>query len=237
MAALPVAGVMGYTHAGNIISNTSGPTIVEATTLMSSSNWGNRRWRAYSGSAYIQGLSSLNAFVYRSIASVTNGSTSGGATSWVQDGVFRGAGLKDTSPQGNFGFARRLNQIGIRRFSAGESVSASDVSLGTGALNAEFNLGSSWGWTSNSTTTFHGDWGGTGRGYAGFSPNWRNHNWAGWLDIGWDGNTLRIFDWAYATTGGQISMGEGATAIPGGAGLAALAIGAAGLRRRRKRSA
>ena len=83
------------------------------------------------------------------------------------------------------------------------------------------------------------------RGYAGFQITNEGEQGFGWIDIGWDGETLTIYDWAYNTDGsilaGSIDMdgdgdGDGST-IPGGSGLAALAMGAAGLRRRRKRSA
>jgi MYXO-CTERM domain-containing protein len=58
----------------------------------------------------------------------------------------------------------------------------------------------------------------------------------GWIDIGWDGDTLTIYDWAI-NTNGSIHVGQTTTAVPGATGLAALAMGAAGLRRRRKRAA
>ena len=60
----------------------------------------------------------------------------------------------------------------------------------------------------------------------------------GWLDIGWDGDLLTIYDYAFilndSIEAGQTSS---STAVPGAGGLAALAMGAAGLRRRRKKSA
>ena len=60
----------------------------------------------------------------------------------------------------------------------------------------------------------------------------------GWLDIGWDGDLLTIYDYA-AFLGDSIEAGQtsSSTAVPGAGGLAALAMGAAGLRRRRKKSA
>ena len=57
----------------------------------------------------------------------------------------------------------------------------------------------------------------------------------GWMDIGWDGDVLTIYDWAL-NTNGSIHVGQ-TSAVPGATGLAALAMGAAGLRRRRKRVA
>ena len=60
----------------------------------------------------------------------------------------------------------------------------------------------------------------------------------GWIDIGWDNDSLIIYDWA-VNFDGQIVAGqtEAAAAVPGAGGIAALAMGAAGLRRRRKRTA
>ena len=60
----------------------------------------------------------------------------------------------------------------------------------------------------------------------------------GWVDVGWDNGSLIIYDWA-VNFDGQIVAGqtEAAAAVPGAGGIAALAMGAAGLRRRRKRSA
>ena len=59
----------------------------------------------------------------------------------------------------------------------------------------------------------------------------------GWIDIGWDGDVLTIYDYAVNFEGtiraGQTSL----AAVPGAGGLAALAMGAAGLRRRRKQTA
>jgi MYXO-CTERM domain-containing protein len=59
----------------------------------------------------------------------------------------------------------------------------------------------------------------------------------GWVDIGWDGDVLTIYDYAVNFEGtiraGQTSL----AAVPGAGGLAALAMGAAGLRRRRKQTA
>jgi hypothetical protein len=48
----------------------------------------------------------------------------------------------------------------------------------------------------------------------------------------WTTNTVTVFSWSYDDTGNPITIGP--TAVPGGAGLAALAFGAAGLRGRRR---
>ena len=76
------------------------------------------------------------------------------------------------------------------------------------------------------------------RGYLGFAGVGDDAAGFGWFDIGWDGDALTIYDYAVNFVGG-ITAGqtEAASAVPGAGGLAALAVGAAGLRRRRKRTA
>ena len=82
-----------------------------------------------------------------------------------------------------------------------------------------------------------GDWRTDGeemRGYLGFESGGAE----GWIDVGWDNDSLVIYDWA-VNFDGQIVAGqtEAASAVPGAGGIVALAMGAAGLRRRRKRTA
>lgn len=82
-----------------------------------------------------------------------------------------------------------------------------------------------------------GDWRTEGeemRGYLGFESGGAE----GWIDVGWDNDSLVIYDWA-VNFDGQIVAGqtEAASAVPGAGGIVALAMGAAGLRRRRKRTA
>ncbi|MCH2141340.1 MAG: hypothetical protein MK100_09980 [Phycisphaerales bacterium] len=63
----------------------------------------------------------------------------------------------------------------------------------------------------------------------------------GWADfsVSSDGLTLTLHGWAYDTTGGSILAGqtEASTPVPGIGGLGALALGAAGMRRKRKKLA
>lgn len=83
------------------------------------------------------------------------------------------------------------------------------------------------------------------RGYLGFEMSDGGSGvYYGWFDISVSRNglqrgvskiTMTIHGWAYDDTGGSILAGQTtATAVPGGAGLAALAFGAAGLRGRRR---
>ena len=88
-----------------------------------------------------------------------------------------------------------------------------------------------------------GEWASLGvddevRGFVGWGMESADGTTFGWMDVGWDGDVLSIYDWAFSTNG-SIAAGQTSevSAVPGGTGLAALAMGAAGLRRRRNRSA
>jgi hypothetical protein len=79
------------------------------------------------------------------------------------------------------------------------------------------------------------------RGFVGFRFDNGGTDNFGYFDVEWSrdgvgqGSTLTvtIHGWAYDNSGAAITIG-GATPIPGGTGLAALAIGAVGLRGRRR---
>ncbi len=80
-------------------------------------------------------------------------------------------------------------------------------------------------------------WGASGRGYVAFKIEDFGKTYYGWLDIETQEDasknlTVTIHGWAYST--GSILAGASPVAVPGGAGLAALAFGAAGLRGRRR---
>ena len=76
------------------------------------------------------------------------------------------------------------------------------------------------------------------RGFVGWEFENGSETIYGWMDVAWDGEILSIHDWAFSTDGGILAGQTSAlTAVPGGTGLAVLAMGAAGLRRRRKRGA
>ena len=89
-------------------------------------------------------------------------------------------------------------------------------------------------------TTYDGAWGADG-GYVAFalgSGADRRFGWMHFTNITMD--TLTLNGWAYNdVAGGAIMAGqtEAATAIPGAGGLVALACGAVGLRRRRRKPA
>ena len=129
----------------------------------------------------------------------------------------------------------------LRRFEASSSIGAGDTSFQAGVLE----IAATWStfYVDASGQTFSsagssGEWALDGEsesryfaGFYGYSADLEADGY-GWMDIGWDGTTLTIYDWAF-NTDGTIHVAS----IPGGSGLAALAMGAAGLRRRRKRSA
>jgi len=79
------------------------------------------------------------------------------------------------------------------------------------------------------------------RGFVGFRFDDSGTTLYGYFDVEWSRTgvnqgsilTVIIHGWAYDNSGAAITIG-GATPIPGGTGLAALAIGAAGLRGRRR---
>ena len=87
-----------------------------------------------------------------------------------------------------------------------------------------------------------------GRFYVGFGFNGTDplqgespDFYAGWIELtlGQDGDfmSLTIERWAYESTPGQAASIPGGTPVPGAGGLLALALGAAGIRRRRERVA
>ena len=147
----------------------------------------------------------------------------------------------------NFGDLDSTHFIGTDAFKGLVEMYSADQLIGSSNFNAQSgyaNLAKSFAFEgSKSSSSFSsGDWaigmgsGEEARGFAAFAVQDEGEMSYGWLDIGWDGDTLTIYDWALST-GGSIRAGQTAIAVPGTTGLAALAMGAAGMRRRRKRSA
>ena len=80
--------------------------------------------------------------------------------------------------------------------------------------------------------------GGEIRGYVGFELTGLSGGVStmyGYFDVGydWTTNTVTVYSWSYQDDGSPITIGP-PSAVPGGVGLSALAIGAAGLRGRRR---
>ena len=148
------------------------------------------------------------------------------------------------------GTANNLGQSPVRNGqllaqSAAISAAAAGEWKSTVGLNfGEARVGS---WTNPVNATAAPRWStdnatGSTTGYLGFrfqsSGNWLY----GWMEIevfkdlaNQNSISIRVNGWAYDNTGASVLAGVGgASAIPGGAGLAALAFGAAGLRGRRR---
>lgn len=141
----------------------------------------------------------------------------------------------------------RFRQAMTNRLVAGDVVGASDVFVASGAL-----VGSSASIVSSNFAKWvpatAGPWGALSgaaiRGYLGFRFSDNGVDvFYGYFDLeisrtGDDANSslsVTVHGWAYNSIAGQsITIGS-PSAIPGGAGLAALAFGAAGLRCRRRR--
>jgi MYXO-CTERM domain-containing protein len=134
-----------------------------------------------------------------------------------------------------YGLAKRFNQSSV----IGGSISKLNPSIAKLAMTVSTSFVDSQ--SSQSSFAQIGEWaveeGEESRGYLGFAhfDEETGSIGFGWMDIGWDGELITIHDWAF-NTNGSIHVGQ-TTAVPGGTGLAALAMGAAGMRRRRKRVA
>ena len=92
--------------------------------------------------------------------------------------------------------------------------------------------------SSSSFGEFNGD--GEERGYIGIYMETKESHGFGWLDIGYDfaSNTLTMYDWAFNDDGDLYAGHDTPPAsVPGPTGLLALAVGAAGIRRKRNRVA
>jgi hypothetical protein len=98
------------------------------------------------------------------------------------------------------------------------------------------------GGSSHGDTSGFGDFNGEDeeRGYIGIFMDNKESYGFGWLDIGYDfeSNTLTMYDWAFNDDGDLYAGHDTPPAnVPGPTGLLALAVGAAGIRRKRNRVA
>lgn len=258
MAAVPAAGMSGYAMAD--IIHYGGATIkVERSHQSGTAGDGGARYFGSSSLGLPQGFGGGNGvginmsmsaslsseFAYAGAAMrlgmLSNGGLSNlafavcGSTSSGQLGGLAGSFFGDT-PTG------ACNLLHI--FQAGDAITGRAAEFGVGgmvALSASARA-TAFGDVIVDESTAVGEWaasnGEEARGFVGWSFDTSDGTAFGWMDVGWDGETLSIFDWAF-NTDGSIAAGQmsEATGVPGGAGLAALAMGAAGMRRRRKRSA
>ena len=103
---------------------------------------------------------------------------------------------------------------------------------------------SGWSYESDSDSERNstGMMAGGDRGFLALSFNLNGETVYGWADIrlSYYGKTMTVYSWAFEDSGGAIVAGQtegGGTPVPGLGGLAALACGAAGMRRKRDRVA
>ena len=239
MAALPVAGAAGYTTAD--IIHYGGPTIEITTTIslsgtVTGSNYSFQEW-FYAGARTNQSGKDMFASDFQPVpgaffkGSVARSSAQESFTDKKGSHTFIGSkGVAKL--EGDCAWGVDMDGL-AKRFDAGDMISDSAAAGKDVGLLSIYEYETVDEWIEDERA---GNWlvtdGQEERGFAAFQ---RDEDSFGWVDIGWDGTTLRIYDWAY-NTDGNILAGQ-TTAVPGGAGLAALAMGAAGLRRRRKRSA
>ena len=148
----------------------------------------------------------------------------------------RAAGLwaNNTGSSSEAGFVAINNgdegKKNAQRFSYSQKIAPSKMNI----PDREVKIGGS----TEGSTTGKGEFNGSGeeRGYVGvFILGSDNQDRWGWLDIGYDfdTNTLTMYEWAFNDEG-MLNAGH-LTVVPGPAGLFALAVGAAGIRRRRNR--
>ena len=136
---------------------------------------------------------------------------------------------------------KSISNSSVQGFAYGEAITASND---WGNSNAR--LANTWrssatvsGSVLSSDGGYSGDWAdGAGPVYAGFRlDSGDGDGWMyGWILLEWDGTVLTMYDWAYDTSGKPVTAGQTAP-VPGLGGLALLAAGATGLRRKRKQHA
>ena len=262
MASLPVAGAAGYTTAD--IIHYGGPAIqvtYTASTFTSSSDsdgfiYGTIYYGARSnngadmktGSWVPTGDTIFGAGMLDATVSSSFSNESGYSYDYISVEKAKLIGFSPAK-KGFVEFASNGKGV-AKMFASGSMISADAAKTGSpfaalakdlfASYSSSFSSKSGSGGGSDSTSIIKGNWLPDGdeetRGFAGFFiGDGEGSEGYGWIDIGFDGETLTIYDWAY-NTNGSLAAGS-TTAVPGGAGLAALAMGAAGLRRRRKRSA
>ncbi|MCP4895056.1 MAG: hypothetical protein GY911_14750 [Actinomycetales bacterium] len=128
----------------------------------------------------------------------------------------------------------------FQRFSDGEMISAGAVDrLGTDQGWVATTQRGSYGSLADSYGNFAVGYGPAQSGYIGFTfladDGTGDVSHYGYVSITWDGVDLTLHGYAWENVGGE-GIVAGSTAVPGLGGLAALAIGAAGVRSRRQRT-
>ena len=156
-----------------------------------------------------------------------------------------GVALFTGNPASRAGFVQGIGGAGIRRarLTSGAVVgpTGSFVGIGGGPYST-FSSGGAW---MNQSTSGSWSLGGTNsvRGYLAFRiPDGSANYYYGYLDLEYSRGgtgatsylTMTLHGWAFENVAGQSITIGAPSAVPGGAGLAALAFGAVGLRGRRR---
>jgi hypothetical protein len=237
LAAIPAGATAGYATAD--IIHYGGPAIEIGRSIVTSGTSGSVQFRYSFGSGSILSGGSSGPMVGMNIGMHANATSSAGFSAQSNG---QAAKIKLNREFGSslaiatmgYGLAQRFNQSST----IGGSLSKLNPTIAKLAMTVSTTFVDSS--TSHSNFAQIGEWavedGAETRGYLGFAEIDNETGTAvgyGWMDIGWDGEMITIYDWAFNTSG-SIHVGE-ISAVPGGTGLAALAMGAAGLRRRRKR--
>ncbi|MFZ9692696.1 MAG: hypothetical protein ACO3EP_11715 [Phycisphaerales bacterium] len=190
---------------------------------------GARRLAAYAAAAGGAMIASTASTTHGAVI-ITNITTVGATTSFTIDLDVSGAGFNFAYTFSNIGLANAAygrvsatNQLDNQQFIAAGGLVGSAVFLDA---NDAWNGGTQpFNFPSSGTT-----------GYLGFRLTvGEGANLYGWIEYVNDGTSTTVSRWAYES---QVNTGittPTASAVPGGAGLAALAFGAAGLRVRRRR--
>lgn len=258
IAAVPAAGMSG--HALADIIHYGGPTIrVERTQQSGTAGDGGSR---HFGSASLGLPSSFGgeyANAVNNSISATLSSDFAFAGAVMRNGMLSNGGLSNlafavcgSSSNGQLGglagsFFGGSPMAGcnlLNIFQAGDQIDSQIGDFGAGGMVAlsVSAMATAFGEVIIDESAAVGEWAVVGvdesRGFVGWSFDTTEGMAYGWMDVGWDGEILSIYDWAF-NTDGSIAAGQTSqsTAVPGGTGLALLAMGAAGMRRRRKQSA
>ncbi len=127
------------------------------------------------------------------------------------------------------GFGQWNDSIGKSIYSDGNMESFKIASVGEVLNTSTFTGSGGVGFSGSQTGTF----------YIGFKQTVANGGGVGWFTIalgGFGGNIVYSTDGEFGTNGDSVTVGNGGSAVPepGATGLAVLALGVVGLRRRRR---
>jgi len=238
LASIPAGAAAG--HATADIIHYGGPAIQISRAIVSSGTSGSVQFQYSFGSASILNGDSSGPMMGLNIGMNVDIAGSGGSS--IHYGA-RAAKVKMNRDAGSSWAIATMGYGLAKQFGQSSVVGGSFTKLNPTFAKLAMSVSSSFNSASSSSNSFTqiGAWatqdGEASRGYLGFAQfnDETGEIGYGWMDIGWDGEIITIYDWAF-NEDGSIHVGA-ISSVPAGSGLAALAMGAAGLRRRRKRSA